>query len=153
MLYGIKLKKCDCRNQLYYATYTLECAFRGSQEKMKVETEFYKNSVRADSLCSKEDKGYWHSNAEMFARAFACYVHDKLPWRSDYLCGHSEMAGVWDFSKGESELIRTFPEGKERERINQCFDDVFAECKRLGLIKVAEKQNRMELQMRGRKCR
>lgn len=130
----------DIRNQLYYVICTLECDFGGSQEKMKVETDFYRNSVKADSLHSKEDNGYWHSNVEMFARAFACYVHDKLPWRSDYLCGHSERAMVCDFSKEELELIKTFPEGKERKRINKCFDEVFAECKNLGLLKTTDKE-------------
>ena len=130
----------DIRNLLYYATYSFECDFRGPHEKLEVETDFYKNSVKADSLHSKEDNGYWHSNAEMFARAFACYVHDKLPWRSDYLCGHSERAMAWDFSKEEPGLVKMFPEGKERERINKCFDEVFAECKKLGLLKTTDKE-------------
>ncbi|MBO5524716.1 MAG: hypothetical protein J5986_13785 [Roseburia sp.] len=130
----------DIRNQLYYAIYSFECDFRGAHEKLEVETDFYKNSVKADSLHSKEDNGYWHSNVEMFARAFACYVHDKLPWRSDYLCGHSERAMTWDFSKEEPGMVKLFPEGKERDRINKCFDQVFAECKKLGLLRTTDKE-------------
>ncbi|MFR0839198.1 MAG: LPD1 domain-containing protein [Neglectibacter timonensis] len=28
---------------------------------------------------------------EMTARAFACYIKDKLPYRSDYLAGHADV--------------------------------------------------------------
>lgn len=108
------------------------------QKEITVETDFYKNSVKADAICSKEDKGYWSSNVEMFARAFACYVHDRLPWTSDYLCGHSESAVMIDFSKEEPEVIRAIPEGQEREQINRCFDKLFAECREMGLLKAAD---------------
>lgn len=55
-------------------------------------TEFYKNAEKLDKAFSKTDQGYWRSEVELFARAFASYVHDKLPENtSDYLVGHSEM--------------------------------------------------------------
>lgn len=50
----------------------------------RVETDFYRNSVRMGKECEK-DGGYWDSNVEMTARAFACYIKDKLPYQSDYL--------------------------------------------------------------------
>ena len=40
----------------------------------------------------KKDGGYWDSNVEMTARAFACYIKDKLPYTSDYLAGHADCA-------------------------------------------------------------
>lgn len=85
-------------------------------------TEFYKNAVALDSAFSKQDKGYWHSNEELFARAFACYVKDKLAeqgLRNDYLCGHADC-GVSTDAHGE--LIRAYPTGEERKQINRAFD-------------------------------
>ena len=61
----------------------------------------------------------------MFARAFACYVRDKLGDRkSDYLVGHSEAA-----SDGVSVAI---PVGKEREVIDKKFDAFIADMIKLG---------------------
>lgn len=101
-----------------------------------VKTEFYKNSIRFDELHSKTDHGYWKSNEEMFARAFACYVHDKIEGRSDFLCGHSEMAvkKVLNESTGDYEVIRAIPDGDERVVINQYFDNLFEELKKMGLL-------------------
>lgn len=110
--------------------------------KYPEETDFYKNSVKMDRMYSKEDKGYWHSTEEMFARAFACYVHDRLQWRSDYLCGHSESDLMMDFSKEPARVVYGIPKGAERDRINRCFDKVFAECRELGLLKAANRDYR-----------
>ncbi|MCR0531840.1 hypothetical protein MKC55_21055 [[Clostridium] innocuum] len=94
-------------------------------------TEFYKNSIRFDGLCSKTDHGYWQSDIEMFARCFACYVHDKLEYQSDYLTGHANSAVM---ITAEEDLIKAFPEGKEREEINRCFDDMISELKEKGYL-------------------
>lgn len=126
------------RAWIYNAIAHLESVFFNSQREMTVQTEFYNNSVKFDSMYSKESKGYWHSDEEMFARAFACYVHDRLPWRSDYLCGHSESAVAFDTTKEETVLIKAIPEGEERKRINRCFDRVFDEFRELGLLKGVE---------------
>lgn len=85
-------------------------------------TEFYKNAEKLDKAFSKTDQGYWRSEVELFARAFASYVHDKLPENtSDYLVGHSEM--VAQYVQDETTVqIPTSPQGKEREAINQAFD-------------------------------
>ncbi|MFV0395192.1 MAG: LPD1 domain-containing protein, partial [Coprobacillaceae bacterium] len=76
-------------------------------------TEYYLNSMRLDSDFSKTDGRYWQSNEEMFARAFACYVYDKLGFESDYLCGHANLVVTADGVLG-------FPLGREREEINKC---------------------------------
>lgn len=115
-------------------------------EEMKcpdVKTDFYKNSIKFDSLYSKEAKGYWQSDKELFARAFACYIKDKLPYKSDYLCGHAESAVTLSHDKT---LIKAYPTGKEREAINKCFDNVIQQVKDLGLIHQQENQQK-------RKCR
>ena len=80
----------------------------------------------------------------MFARAFACYVKDRLPWRSDYLCGHAEASMFPDVSGKEPGIRKTYPEGEERKRINECFDCLFANCKRLGLFGQEEAERKME---------
>lgn len=92
-------------------------------------TEYYKNAEKLDQTFSKTDQGYWRSDVELFARAFASYVHDKLPQNtSDYLIGHSEMIAL-DIQDGNSVQIPTSPQGKEREVINRAFDKVLEELK------------------------
>lgn len=124
----------DLREKLKYLALSVGDALEQNRT-LRVETDFYRNSVKMDALCGKEDKGYWRSPAEMFARAFACYVKDQLPWRSDYLCGHAESAVTMDISKEPPEMVTAFPQGKEREALNKCFDKVFAECRERELLK------------------
>lgn len=96
----------------------------------KRRTDFFSNSIKFDSIFSKEARGYWQSNKELFARAFACYVMDKLPYKSDYLCGHANSAR----SSLNGETIRAYPVGTEREDINKCFDKMIVELKEIGLL-------------------
>lgn len=102
----------------------------------KVRSQFYENSVLFDKQFSKTDHGYWASNVELFARAFACYVHDKVDGRSDYLCGHSEacIIPVLNQRTNEYETLAAIPQGEERERINACFDEMIQELKEMGLF-------------------
>ena len=96
----------------------------------RVETDFYRNSVRMGKECEK-DGGYWDSNTEMTARAFACYIKDKLPYRSDYLAGHADCAVTFVAEKsGEMAVLKAFPEGEERRAINAVFDEIVADLKR-----------------------
>ena len=93
----------------------------GKEER--VPTEFYKNSIKFDKIYAKAGHDYWSSTIEMFARAFACYVSDKLNNRSDYLCGHADLAlGFVTNNKNELELIKAFPESEERKIINEKID-------------------------------
>lgn len=88
--------------------------------KVRVSSEFYLNSKAMDECTAKCDKGYWASDCEMFARAFACYVKDKLaPGKCDYLCGHAHAcaASVPD-KNGKIKIVKAYPEGEERARIN-----------------------------------
>jgi len=85
-------------------------------------TKYYENSQLFDSMFSK-DGGYWASTSEMFARAFACYVKDKLyalGIRDDYLCGHAESCAVLN----DGRVIKAYPEGEERKRINEAIDQM-----------------------------
>ena len=82
----------------------------------RTETDFYRNSVRMGKECEK-DGGYWDSNVEMTARAFACYIKDKLPYTSDYLAGHADCAPTLVSGKdGEMEVLKAFPVGKNAVR-------------------------------------
>lgn len=99
-------------------------------------SDFYKDAKKMDRLHSKTDKGYWASDVELFARAFHCYVMDKLkPERSDYLCGLAETSSVDD--KGNSVL--TYPAGEERKDINEQFDKLIGDLKEKGLLHNIEK--------------
>lgn len=96
----------------------------------RVETDYYRNSVRMGKECER-DGGYWDSNTEMTARAFACYIKDKLFGTSDYLVGHAESAVTLVEGKDkELEVLKAFPEGEERKAINAVFDEIVAGLKR-----------------------
>ena len=100
----------------------------------RVETDFYKNSMRMGKECER-DGGYWDSNTEMTARAFACYIKDKLPYPSDYLAGHADCAAALVSGKdGSMEVLKAYPEGAERQAINAVFDEIVADLKREQLL-------------------
>ena len=81
-------------------------------------SDYYVNSLQMNSEYSKFGQGYWSSIIEMAARAFSCYIMDKLPNKSDYLVGHSE---VFHTQNGKP----VYPVGAEREKINRAFDEFF----------------------------
>ena len=104
----------------------------------RTETDYYRNSVRMGKECEK-DGGYWDSNVEMTARAFACYIKDKLPYQSDYLAGHADCAVTLVAGKdGKMEVLKTYPEGEERKAINAVFDEMMAELKREQILTHSE---------------
>lgn len=66
----------------------------------------------------------------MTARAFACYIKDKLPYASDYLAGHADCAVALVMDKsGETEVLKAYPQGEERRAINAVFDEIVADLK------------------------
>ena len=104
----------------------------------RTETDYYRNSVRMGKECEK-DGGYWDSNVEMTARAFACYIKDKLPYQSDYLAGHADCAVALVAGKdGKMEVLKAYPEGEERKAINAVFDEIMAELKREQILTHSE---------------
>lgn len=124
--------------------YSLTEKLKKFDEPVKVETDYYQNSKAMDGVHSKEDKGYWQSNVEMFARAFACYIKDKLdPNRSDYLCGHAESctANICKVGEMNSKFIKAYPEGEERKSINECFDKLIEIVKDKGLFAEYNQEN------------
>lgn len=110
-------------------------------------TQFYRDAKALDGAYSttgnqkgSNKKGlYWSSEAEMFARAFASYVHDKLG-ESDYLVGHSE--GNYPITKkdGTETTVSISPQGKEKERINDAFDKLFERLKEMEILHDSDKE-------------
>ena len=91
--------------------------------KTRVRSQYMEDSVKFDNMYGKTDHGYWQSEVEMFARAFACYTHDKLREAGitcDYAVGHAEAGPV--------------PRGEERKLLNQDFDKLIQEFKERGLL-------------------
>ncbi|MGN0544139.1 MAG: LPD1 domain-containing protein [Acutalibacteraceae bacterium] len=122
---------------------TFERLLHGMQDRQaptigRTETDFYRNSQQMGRECEK-DGGYWDSNVEMTARAFACYVKDKLPYQSDYLVGHADCAITMITGKdGGMEILRAYPQGEERRAINAVFDEIVADLKLQQILTHAE---------------
>lgn len=95
-------------------------------------SEYYKGSIKFDSCTTKAGHGYWNSNCELFARAFACYVKDRLSGVNDYLCGHADTVYKKD---DDGNIIYAFPRGEERKYINEKFDLLFKDLIKDGVFK------------------
>lgn len=103
------------------------------KEQNGKETAFYTASKSFDKGYKKAGNGYWSSMPEMFARAFACYIKDKLGDRkSDYLVGHSECA--------TDGIQIAYPVGEERKVIDANFDALIAEMLSLGYFSEEKKK-------------
>ena len=126
---GHVIRKEDREGLQYYEARLRSAAERTEVVIGKTETDYYRNSQRMDKEMEK-DGGYWASNVEMTARAFACYVMDKLPHRSDYLAGHAECALAFVQGKdGGQEILKAYPTGEERKTINKVFDELMTDLK------------------------
>lgn len=144
---GVPMTKgCSMATESSYTKHGLD-SLKSLMENMKykeqekdgevytIKTDFYENSKRFDEFASKTEQGYWSSNCEMFARAFACYVMDKLDNRSDYLCGHANSVIGFTVEKdGNMREIQAYPIGEEREKINQCMDELVRELKEKNIL-------------------
>ena len=115
---------------------TLFKAMKTSSNNQK--TDFYRGSVMFDSSYKKGAYGYWSSTAEMFARAFACYIKDNLGYESDYLIAHAD-AYIFEF---ENQKACAIPQGEERDILNELFDLVIYQLKKDGLLHVRTKKGR-----------
>lgn len=95
-----------------------------------VKTEYLKN---AEYLDTSRSKPYFKTNHEMLARAFACYVTDKLNEhneKNDYLSGHSDRY----IGTCNNRNVYAHPEGSERKAINEAFDKAIENLKELGIL-------------------
>lgn len=106
-------------------------------ESRRIKTEYYVGSMKFDSLYRKASHGYWCSNAELFARAFDCYLNDKLHAagiKSEYLSAYADSFCIPD---ADGQIICAFPQGEERSRINEKFDALFDRLKANGWLRAA----------------
>ena len=94
------------------------------------ETDFLKGSSRWDEHFKKDGFGYWSSDCEMLARAFACYTKDTLGCKSDYLFAHADVY-VHQF---DDQYVSAIPQGEEREILNEKFDQLFYDLKEMGFF-------------------
>ena len=98
-------------------------------------SKYYSDSMKFNSTYNKMGHGYWTSNCELFARAFACYLADKLQekgYRNDYLNG---LANAYVIKNDESEKkCYAYPRGEERIRINHAIDELIADLKKSGIF-------------------
>ena len=87
-------------------------------------------------------EGYWSSTIEMFARAFDCYVEDKLKsahMRSDYLSSHASAYSVYVEGKdGKREKVYAIPQGAERKALNKKFDELIKQLKDMGVFHITD---------------
>lgn len=98
-----------------------------------IDSKFYADAKKIDDIHSKSGHGYWQSKCELFARAFACYVKDKLAEQgisNNYLTGHAEFPAI----PTPSGLIYTYPIGEERNVINKAFDNLIEVMKEQELL-------------------
>jgi hypothetical protein len=70
----------------------------------------------------------------MFARAFDCYVSDKLKEagvQSQYLTSHAD---AYSAVRSDGTEIFAFPRGEERKELSHLFDELVVELKEHGLM-------------------
>lgn len=111
----------------------------GKKQEIKVQkhTQFYDDAIAISKTYAK-DGGYWDSNCEMLARAFAAYITDKTSGGNDYLSGHSEGA-VPVVAGNSTGIAYIMPRGEERARIGNAFAELFKAAKEDGLISSAKR--------------
>ena len=101
----------------------------------EVETDFYKCSKIFDGQYSRMGHGYWSSTCEMFARAFDCYIADKLRAegeKSEYLTAYADAFQFEDTKTGE--LIAAVPLNEERRLLSEKFDALLEDFKDRGFL-------------------
>ena len=141
-MYGKGLLSNEKNNLIQQQYYLSERYVVIGTKELRVETDFYRDSKAFDNTYSKTDKRYWSSNIEMFARAFQCYIKDKLsPDRNDYLCGHADCykQEVVDRNNDKKVLV-AYPEGEERQKLNEQFDKMIEQIKEIGLFQEFSKE-------------
>lgn len=93
-------------------------------------TKYYSDSSIFGGMFSTSGHGYWTSNEELFARAFACYVKDKLSGRNDYLVGHADIGKA----EHQGKTIYVYPVGEERKQFDQKMDKMIQGLKEIGYL-------------------
>lgn len=126
-------------------SFYIEYAAKYSQEAVETQTKRVKTQFHEDALAISKayakDGGYWDSNCEMLARAFAAYINAKTDGRNDYLSGHALGAVPVVGKDGAVEIAYTYPhDTAEAETIFKAFDDFFAAAKEDGFFHEATRE-------------
>ena len=93
-------------------------------------TKYYSDSSTFGGMYNASGHGYWTSHEELFARAFACYVKDKLSGRNDYLVGHADVGKA----QYQDKTIYVYPVGEERKQFDQKMDEMIQGLKEIGYL-------------------
>lgn len=122
--------KKELADIIYRASCRMQEIKRGP-EGIKDDSNYVKNSQRFDMEFSKASHGYWASNCELFARAFDCYVADKLRKEGNtnqYLTAYADSYVI------EKDGVRysAIPKGEERILIFQKIDTLLEDLKARG---------------------
>lgn len=138
---GRGLDKETRRSLAYYIDYTATYSKEAVETQTKrVKTKFYEDAIAISKTYAK-DGGYWDSNCEMLARAFAAYINAKTDGRNDYLSGHALGAVPVVGKDGAAEIAYTYPQDTaEAETIFKAFDDFFAAAKEDGFFHEATRE-------------
>jgi len=100
-----------------------ELSLKAPGDPVSLTESFYKESSK--HLDEGRSKPYWATRREMFARAFECWVFDRMRdrgMRSDYLVHGVEDSRFVGHSRGNP-----YPHGDERQLINKQFDSLMKE--------------------------
>lgn len=128
-------RRLEHQHSSFRLCYTMTVPLRASYSRMRKGVDEYAkdSSYRIEELShyyedSREidrafhtSKPYWATKPELFARAFAIYVQDKLAKVGivdDYLTGHAESCS----SAIDGKIRHPYPVGEEREYIDRAFD-------------------------------
>ncbi|WP_281790626.1 LPD1 domain-containing protein [Faecalibaculum rodentium] len=105
-------------------------------------SDYKKNSQIFNTLFYKSGTDYWHTENELFARAFDCYVKDRLSelgMTNDYLTYNADSFSVpYQKEENDIDILVAFPVGQEREQINLYFDTMVREISEKGILHEAE---------------
>lgn len=102
-------------------------------------SKYYTDSIKFNKSYAKDGQGYWSSDCELFARAFACYLSDKMQengQKNDYLNGHCNTF----VSSDENGRIYAYPRGEERKRINKAIDTLLIDLKKREILAPRKKK-------------
>lgn len=95
---------------------------------------------------AKTSHGELYEFREKFARAFDCYIADKLREagiENQYLTAHADE---FEFQYESGRVVYAYPIGEERKQINQKFDELILKMKELGLFH-QKKENEQNVNM------
>ncbi len=108
---------------------------RATQAIEQVESNNYQQgSWEMHRHFAKTSHGELYDFREKFARAFDCYIADKLQKagiENQYLTAHADE---FEFQYESGRIVYAYPIGEERKQINQKFDELILKMKELGLF-------------------